>query len=118
MTTKHLQELGERVAKALGWRKAAFGNGRWVSFDADNRPTGRANPSDPAEYARLCAEFNVWPYCDEKSCRVDSDDIQIDRITTDIRVEHDNTAVGRLNAATEAALLAIELIIKEREKKE
>lgn len=109
--TTDLQELGERVAKVLGYELDEDFDGEWC--DQLGNPV--EIPSDPAECFKLCAEFNVWPVACELetggttrywvSCNYD--------YGTGFAIDHDNTTTGRLNAAIEAVLLAV-LAIKEQ----
>jgi hypothetical protein len=113
--TTDLQELGERVAKALGWRRTLYDTSeRYVTPQDDpDYPLSRRNPSDAGECFKLCAEFNVWPanYSEHNG------DVRVFYMrifgTVTGRIEHDNTPTGRLNAAIEAVLLAV-LAIKEQ----
>ena len=107
--TTNLQELGKRVAVAMGWREALFHKGAWFEDHAGSEVISHNNPSDPAECFKLCAEFDVWPVCDRECTWVFCN-------RNVMAIEHDNTPTSRLNAAIEAALLAVELIVKEGER--
>jgi hypothetical protein len=112
--TTDLQELGARVAKALGWKLLS---GYWVDGNEDHEP--HDNPACHGECFKLCAEFNVWPHAtgDDDLFAVYRNGIEHynsgrDDILAAVQAEED-TPAGRLNAAIEAVLLAV-LAIKEQ----
>jgi hypothetical protein len=127
--TTDLNAIGERLAKKLGHcfhpkDKEVRSYGNWgcdTTCGVCGKDTSDPvyNPADPAEYARICAEFNVWPgnyHPDGMMIEVcNNEDYPF---VKDILVEHDNTTTGRLHAAIKVTLLAIEMIIDAREKKE
>jgi hypothetical protein len=104
MTTETTQELDERVAKALGW----IPNLLFAPWQ-DEQGKLHANPSDPAEVFKLCAEFNVWPVYDDYFRLIGVSG----HLDTAVPVIDDNTPSGRLEAATRAVLLAV-IAIKEQ----
>lgn len=108
--TTDLAELGDRVTKALGWIQHQYPQRTgWIFTDADGN--FRGNPDHPAECFKLCAEFqiNLIYWSDRIECQGSHE--KNHRFSTE--APHDNTPVGRLNAAIEAVLLAV-LAIKEQ----
>jgi hypothetical protein len=119
MTDQERQELGARVAKALGWKGVYDPDSNTFVGLYDTEQAYRGRPDEPGECFKLCAEFNVWPYAagDDDLFVVYRNGIEHynsgrDDILAAVQAEED-TPTGRLNAAIEAVLLAV-LTIKEQ----
>ena len=106
MTTESTQEIGERLAREMGWRPvSAMG----FTFWEDDTGYHHKNPADLGECMALMAEFNVWPRGNSALMWW-----RQPRSGILVSVEHDNTAADRLDAAIRAALLAISEIVKRK----
>jgi hypothetical protein len=110
--TPELQAIGERLAEKLGWACDP-----WAPHALYSEGVRRGNPSDPAECFKLAAEFKI-------DLRYTSDDVSTSYFYENGSyhygdlIQHNDTTTGRLHAAIEATLLAIEMIIDAREMKD
>ncbi len=105
--SESLQELGDRVAKAINWARTPNKHRKEWYAPVPNRsyPEVRNNPSDITEWPRLMCEFSIDVEFYDYFVRISTYDALGN--FTQLDIKHDNTPPGQLNAACEAVLRAV-----------